>query len=282
MGSERGARAPWAWPGDAKIALVVGVPFEAFNFRSQFGFVPQPGKPDRFSLSFGDYGWKVGIWRILELLDAFGLKATVGVNGLSAERHPAIVERLASEGHEISAHGWANDVFLSTMTPDQEREEIRRCTQVLNDAGGSRPIGWTSPGMASTEQTLELLSEAGYRWFGDDASADLPFVETLPGGPMVVLPRQSFATTDLTSWLLPNNPPESLWSGFKDTFDELYAEGEAGNPSWMELTLHAHVGGRATVIPTARRCLAYAKEHGGVHYTRKADIADWALRRLSV
>ena len=85
----------WSWPGKEKIAFTVGIPFEAFEKQSQVNFVASKGQLDRFSLSYGYYGWKAGIWRLLNILDEYDLKASVSANGLAAERHPQIVRALA-------------------------------------------------------------------------------------------------------------------------------------------------------------------------------------------
>jgi hypothetical protein len=71
----------WAWPGDAKIALSIGLAFEAFAAHSQYSRYTEQGKVDHFSLSYADYGWKAGVWRLLDLLDAVGLKASMSTNG---------------------------------------------------------------------------------------------------------------------------------------------------------------------------------------------------------
>ncbi len=271
----------WAWPNGEPIALTVGVPFEAFEFQSQFNHVATPGKIDRFSLSYGDYGWKAGIWRILDLLDDFGIKASMSTNGLAAERHPEIVRAVADEGHEILGHGWANDIYAKDRGYEAEQAEIARCTQVLTEAsGGRRPVGWTSPGSSGSDRTIEFLREQGYIWCGDDASDDLPFLQPTAHGPFVILPRTNMATNDITQWLFPRNPPSVMLENFIDTFDQLHGEGMAGNPKWIDITLHAHMAGRATLIPTIRKMLTYARDRGGVFYTRKCDMAEYTLNRL--
>jgi peptidoglycan/xylan/chitin deacetylase (PgdA/CDA1 family) len=271
----------WNWPGGEKIAFSVGIPFEAFERQSQVNFVAAKGQVDRFSLSYGDYGWKAGIWRLLDLLDEYGLTASISTNGLAAERHPEIVKTLAQEGHEILGHGWANDVYAKDATPEQERAEIVRCTKTLTDVAGVRPIGWTSPGSSGSDVTVELLCEQGYIWVGDDASEDLPFIEKTRHGPFVILPRTNLATNDISSWVFPANPPSVFLENFKDTFDQLYGEGVAGSPKWLDMTLHSHMAGRATMAPTIRKCLEYVKQHDAVYYARKRDIAEWTLKRGS-
>ncbi|MFC0385826.1 polysaccharide deacetylase family protein [Muricoccus vinaceus] len=68
------------------MAVTVGVPFEAFINQSQFSYIGTPGRKDNFSLSYGDYSWKAGIWRMLNVLDDFGVKASMSTNGLDTER----------------------------------------------------------------------------------------------------------------------------------------------------------------------------------------------------
>jgi peptidoglycan/xylan/chitin deacetylase (PgdA/CDA1 family) len=272
----------WSWPEGQKIAVTIGVPFEAFEFQSQFNYIATPGKKDLNSLSYGDYAWKAGIWRLLDLLDRHGVKASMATNGRAAERHPHIVKTFVDEGHEVMGHGWVNDVYIKDAGEEQERAEIRRCTAVLTEAsGGVRPVGWTSPGSTGSDHTNRVLKEEGYLWCGDDVSDDLPFVVETTPGPFVIMPRQSLATNDITHWVLSRNSPNVMWEGFKDTFDTLYAEACEGGPKSIDITLHAHMAGRPTLISSIERMLGYAKEHEGVYFTRKCDIAEWTLVRES-
>jgi peptidoglycan/xylan/chitin deacetylase (PgdA/CDA1 family) len=279
MATKRRYPRQWAWPDGARIALSVNLAFEAFIERSQFTTSGKPGKPDPFSLSFAEYGARAGAWRVLDLLDCYGLKGSMSTNGLAAEQHPEVVRAFADDGHEIVGHGWANDRHADPEDADSERAEIRRCTEALTAAAGTRPVGWTSPGSQGSIHTLGFLKGEGYLWNGDKASDDLPFIEATPHGPMVLMPRVNIPTNDLAMWLKPKNPPSLLWEQFKDTFDTLYAEGEAGCPKWIEIVIHCHVGGRPTLQPTYRRCFDYAKSHAGVWYARKRDIAEWTLTR---
>jgi peptidoglycan/xylan/chitin deacetylase (PgdA/CDA1 family) len=271
----------WRWPNGQKLAISVGLAFEAFEIHSQFTTSTAasrgPKVPNYLSLSYADYGWKAGFWRMMELLDSFGLKANMSVNGLAAEHHPNVVAIAVKLGHEVNGHGWVNDHVARDDDAEAEAEEIRRCTRVLTEAAGARPVGWTGPGSAGSKNTLAILKSEGYIWNGDDASDDLPFVRDTDHGPIVIMPRTNSPHNDLTMWLAPRNPPSVIWEGFKNTFDTLYAEGMAGQPRWMELTLHCHIGGRPTLQPEIKKCLAYAKEHEDIWFARRRDIAEWTL-----
>jgi peptidoglycan/xylan/chitin deacetylase (PgdA/CDA1 family) len=267
----------WRWPHGEKIALSVALAFESFENHSQYKTDVPSGKKNHFSLSFGDYGWKSGAWRLMDTLDLYGVKANVSVNGKAAEDHPEVIRAFAEAGHEINGHGWVNDILAGDDNPDAELAEIKRCTSVITQVAGTAPVGWTSPGSTGSRNTLSMLKAEGYIWNGDDASDDLPFIREADGGPMVIMPRTNTFHNDLSIWLAPRNPPEIIWEGFKNTFDQLYAEGEAGSPKWTEITLHAHIAGRPTLQPIIRKCIEYAKQHDGVFFARRCDLARWAL-----
>jgi peptidoglycan/xylan/chitin deacetylase (PgdA/CDA1 family) len=193
-----------------------------------------------------------------------------------------VVRAVADAGHEVNGHGWVNDVLPNPDDPDAERDEIRRCTQVLSEAAGVRPVGWTSPGSAGSDNTYRYLIEEGYLWNGDEAADDIPYLHETEAGTIAMLPRTNTLHNDLGMWIHGKNPPSIIWDGFKDTFDELYREGCEGYPKWTELTLHAHMAGRPTLIPTIRKCLRYAQDHHGVWFAPRRDIALWTQEREGV
>ena len=116
--------------------MSIGLAFEAFQYHSQYSHSAEKGKADLFSLSYADYGWKSGVWRLLDLLDEVGLKASMSTNGLAAESHPDAVRTAAEAGHEIVGHGWVNDILMQDDDPEGEVAEIRRCTHALTEAAG--------------------------------------------------------------------------------------------------------------------------------------------------
>lgn len=267
------------FPGGKKLAVSIGLAFEAFETHSQFRTESASQEINYFSLSYADYGWKAGAWRLLKLLDDFGIKSQVYTSGLAAERWPGVVAAMAEAGHEIVGHGWVNDKASGDLPYEVEQQEIRRCTAAITAASKARPVGWLSPAYCRSRNTLDLLRAEGYLWCGDDASDDLPFVETTASGSIVMMPVTGYATNDLGMWIAPRNPPGIIWDGFKDTFDLLYEEGCAGAPKWTELVLHCHMAGRPTLIPTIRKCLEYAQGHDGVWFVRRCDLAEWTLRQ---
>jgi peptidoglycan/xylan/chitin deacetylase (PgdA/CDA1 family) len=91
----------WRWPNDAKVAVTIGLAFEGFHNYSQFRTYNPEQKVNHFSLSYADYGWKAGAWRLLALLDKLGLKGQVYTNGFAAEQHPEVVAEMARAGRPV-------------------------------------------------------------------------------------------------------------------------------------------------------------------------------------
>jgi peptidoglycan/xylan/chitin deacetylase (PgdA/CDA1 family) len=270
-------RRPWQWPGNEKIAFSIGLAFEAFEYQSQYRTRDTPGKVNPLSLSYAEYGAKVGGWRLLDLLDEYGIKSHISTNGLAAERHPKFLTTAVKEGHEIVGHGWVNDRIFSSEDAESEQKDIKRTTEQITKATGTPPMGWASPGASPTANTYRLLCEAGYVWCGDDASDDVPFVHNVGNRPLVILPQTNAQHNDMQIFLGPRNAPSIIWEGFKESFDQLYREGVDGAPGWTEIILHCHIGGRPILNSTIRMCLEYVRSHEQVWCTTRNEIAKWAV-----
>ncbi len=272
------------WPDGQLVAMTIGIAFEAFERQSQFHTERiKPGLVDRFSLSYADYGARVGVWRLLELLDRRGVKGTFSLSGLAAERHRDAIQAMVAGGHDLVAHGWVNDLVIANLEDDGEsveRDVIRRTIDAITEsAGGVRPRGWSSPGNMGSSSTMRLLVEEGIMWCGDDASDDLPFVETVADRPLVILPKANLAANDLHHWIFPNSAPSVFFDNFADHFDAIYDEALRGRPQWMDIVLHCHMAGRPTFIPTLTRVLDAVAARPGVWWTTKGDLAEWALEQ---
>lgn len=281
MKNEIRRRPPIEWPDKALICVCVTAAFEAFRFHGHYTQGPGkgPGKPDHFSLSYADYGPKVGVWRIFDVLERNGIKATFDTGGLAAEKHPHIVKEMMQRGHEVAGHGYANDSYPSDDDLEGELRDIQATAKAIEASTGQRPVGWVSPGSVGTSKTLQYMVQEGFLWNGDDASDDVPFVKKINGKTLVMVPRINFPTNDLLVWINPQNPPSAYFNGFKETFEFLYDEGRRGSPKWIDLLLHSDMGGRPTLIGVFEKALRYAKGFERVWFARRRDIAEWVLQK---
>jgi peptidoglycan/xylan/chitin deacetylase (PgdA/CDA1 family) len=181
---------------------------------------------------------------------------------------------MVAGGHELVAHGWANDVLM--QGGEAEREAIARTIAAI-EAAGERPVGWVSPGKMGSSETEDNLLDHGILYTGDDASDDLPFVRDVGGRRLAVVPTVDLASNDLLHWALGGQGPDVIAGGFKATFDAAYEEAAQGRPGSVGLVLHCHAAGRPTLVPVARELIRYARRHPGVWFARSDEIARWAL-----
>lgn len=276
---DRGARRPpITLPGGARVCFTVDLGFEGFASACQYRLRPVPvGQADRYSLSFAEYGLRVGIWRLLELMQEAGITAGVAVNGLAAARYPTTLNAVAAAGHEMIGHGWTNDPGVPAGDAADERAEIGRTLDAIAAATGQRPVGWVSPGYAGSEARLAALAEAGVVYSCDDAADDLPYVITVGGRPHVIMPRTSFGSNDLTNWFAPRHAPSTWLDAFRSQFDAIHAEAMRGRPGWMELFLHAHFAGRPQAIGEVRAMIAHVRAHADVWTATRGEFARWVL-----
>ncbi|MGH7562676.1 MAG: XrtA system polysaccharide deacetylase [Gemmatimonadales bacterium] len=104
--------------------------------------------------------------RLLELLGRHGVHGTFFVLGWVAERHPALVRRIAAGGHEVASHGWWH-ARLTTLTPDELRDEVRRSKALLEDLAGAPVLGFRAPSFSIVpggEWAFDVLLEEGYQY----------------------------------------------------------------------------------------------------------------------
>jgi peptidoglycan/xylan/chitin deacetylase (PgdA/CDA1 family) len=114
-------------------------------------------------LSHGEFGIRVGIPRILDLLEREAIPATWFVPGHTVETWPATARDIASRGHEIGCHGWYHEDF-STLSAGEQRSILERSAAVVANASGEPPRGHRAPYWALAPETLELVEAAGFSY----------------------------------------------------------------------------------------------------------------------
>ncbi len=222
------------------------------------------------------YGIKAGAPRITALLDEFGMAASWTVAAQSLESYPEIAAAIVARGDEAVSHGW-RWVHQFRMDEAAERDFIARATASITRSTGTRPLGWLSRYL-HTENTRRLLVEAGYAYHMDDYSGDVPFLDTTTvAGRRIAIVPYALDTNDMKMWTDSALSPRA-WADYAiDSFDQLYAEGLAGNPRLMSLGLHLRIIGRPGRIGALRRFLAHVAAHDLVWVTTRRAIAGVVL-----
>ena len=143
-----------------------------------------------------DYGNRVGIWRIMEVLTRYGIRASAALNSEVCDHHPEIIEEAGRLGWELIGHNQTNALRLTEMDEAAERDAVRATIDRIEAASGKRPVGWLGAGLAETWNTLDYLAEAGIRYVCDWVNDDQPYLFEIGNPPLVSLPY-SVQTNDV-------------------------------------------------------------------------------------
>lgn len=225
-------RPPLDWPGGARIAFAPVVYLEHWELDPPAGTVRDPRfrdpfgdfRPDIRTHTWREYGARIGIFRILEVLDRYGLTATVAASASALKHYPQLVETCLTRGWEFVAHGThATRMASSAMTEAEERTFIAGSADAVERATGRRPRGWISQDWGQSARTPHLLAGAGFRYLADWPNDDQPYwMTTQP--PILSIPCQSELDDVQLLWhrrvLTPHYP-----GLVEEAFRVLHAEG---------------------------------------------------------
>ncbi|MCH7620756.1 MAG: allantoinase PuuE [Chloroflexi bacterium] len=274
------------WPGDAQIAVSIVINYEEGSERNPLdgdpyhesnGEVPSPVPPaqrDLFNESFFEYGSRVGVWRLLDLLDKYQAKATFFCCALALERNPEVARQVVARGHEVCGHGYRWEEY-HLMEREEERQAIAKTVASITETCGERPLGWFTR-YSSSVNTRELVAEeGGFIYDSGSFNDDLPYFVTVREKPWLVLPY-SMETNDARFWRGGLVSTGDFYEYLKDTFDCLYEEGRT-RPKMMSVGLHCRIAGRPARSRAVERFLQYASSFPKVWMARRVDIARWWL-----
>lgn len=280
-----------AWPGGARVAVSVALNYEEGAESSiangderdedvsVFGtWSTSPESRSMMKESFFEYGSRVGVWRLLGILEEAGVPATVFACGMALERNPEVAAAMASAGHEICSHGYRWRGQLG-MTPDEEIAEIRRAVRAIEATAGVRPVGWYSRD-GITERTRDLLAAEGFLYDSNSYSDDLPYYVPVRTGHHVVVPYAS-DTNDARFWGgAAFATADDLDRMLRDSLELLLVEGRT-IPKMMSVGLHMRIGGRPGIAIALRRFLEWAQGQDGVWFATREQIARHWLAHVS-
>ncbi|WP_298852184.1 allantoinase PuuE [uncultured Ruegeria sp.] len=283
-----GGQVPKAnWPNDAKIAIQIVLNYEEGGennvlhgdaaseaFLSEItGAAPWPGQRHWNMESIYEYGSRAGFWRVHHLLQ--DLPVTVYGVATALARAPAQVAAMKHAGWEIASHGlkW---VEHKDMDAEEERVQIREAIRLHTEVTGQPPRGWYT-GRCSMN-TVDLAAEEGdFAYVADSYADDLPYWTKAGGKDQLIMPYTMDCNDMRFAIQAGYTNGEQFESYLKDSFDMLYAEGEAGAPKMLSIGLHCRLIGRPGRAMALKRALDYFKNHDRVWFATREQIADhWA------
>ena len=285
-----GARPPNAqWPNGAKIAVQFVVNYEEGGencvlhgdaaseaFLSEIvGAAQWPGQRHWNMESIYEYGARAGFWRLHRLFTELNIPATVYGVASALARSPEQVRAMQDAGWEIASHGlkW---VEHKDMDPDAERAQIAEAVRLHTEVTGERPYGWYT-GRCSVNTVPLVAEEGGFAYISDTYDDDLPYWIEIDGRDQLIIPYTLDANDMRFATPQGFNSGDQFYAYLKDSFDALYAEGNAGQAKMMSIGLHCRLIGRPGRVMALRRFMEYAASHADVWFPRRIDIArHWA------
>jgi peptidoglycan/xylan/chitin deacetylase (PgdA/CDA1 family) len=264
------------WPNGRKVAVSVTVMFETWPDDSAPSYSVQTshlkkGTVDHAAKAWSTYGGRVGVWRVMRMLELLGIPATFFVNARCTEQYPDAVKQIVRSGFDIAAHSYTQDDLPAYYTPEEQSGLIRRSIDLLEACGGKKVTGWGSPVVAFTPETAGLLKQAGLSWTCDVTYTDLPIRIHTPHGPIAGVP-----TTDFSDNRVLRASSRDLYDVHRSTFDYLRQNETIGLHT---LVIHCQFGGRPLITAVLTELLKYMAKSRDCWFTTHETLADWALKQ---
>ncbi|WP_439139376.1 allantoinase PuuE [Roseicyclus sp.] len=275
------------WPNGAKIAVQIVMNYEeggennilhgdaaSEGFLSEItGAQPWPGMRHWNMESIYEYGARAGFWRLHRMLGHLPLTVYAVTSALA--RAPEQVAAMQAAGWEIASHGlkW---IEHKDMDETRERALMHEAIALHTEVTGEAPRGWYTG--RSSMNSVPLAAETGlFAYIADDYADDLPYWRRFGDRDQLMVPY----TLDV------NDMRFAIQAGFsegaqferyiRDSFDCLYAEGQAGAPRMMSIGLHCRLAGRPGRAQALKRAIDYMASHEGVWFATRLQIAEhWA------
>jgi allantoinase len=229
------SRAPLRWPNGARLAFAIVVSIEFYELQPRpDAFIPPnlPGGfgrgpyPDFRNYTHREYGPRVGLFRLMQVLDSRGIKATAAIDARTALERPIIAAHCRRRGWEIAAHGRAvADVISSQLSEADERRYIETAIAAVTTAAAQTPRGWHGAEYGESARTPRLLAENGIDYVLDWPNDEQPYEMQCGDRRLLALPMSCDLDDVIAHWQHKISMPR--WRrAVTDAVDQLRTDGE--------------------------------------------------------
>jgi peptidoglycan/xylan/chitin deacetylase (PgdA/CDA1 family) len=224
-------------------------------------------------MSHQAYGPLVGVPRIIQLLQEYGLPATFFVPGLTAERYPQTLEQILAAGHEVGHHSYAH---FSPFDQDEaaERADFERALATL-DGFGVEPEGFRCPSWEPAWRTPALVAEYGLAYDSSLMDSDRPYLLETGAGEIVELPVhwslddwEQYAYLPRPPFKSPIESPQKVLDLWTSELDAMRRYG-----CLFVLTCHPFLSGRPHRVEILRALIEHALAVGDVEFVEGREAA---------
>ena len=264
---------PERWPNGARVAVLL-----SFDVDNDTILLARSTNPSIGAMSQGEYGARVGLQRVVDLIDRHSIPASFFIPAVSLILQPDMVDVIQQSGrHEFGVHGWIHELNTE-LDADTERDLIGRATDYLESVTGRRPVGYRAPSWNFSPNTLRIIKEFGFLYDSSLMADDRPY-ELLQNGEatgIVELPVE---------WILDDAPllnprgtsytsPRDLLQVYIDEFDQAYEEG-----TMFLLTTHPHIIGHRSRILILEELISHIQSVGNVWFATHEQVARYVLEQ---
>jgi peptidoglycan/xylan/chitin deacetylase (PgdA/CDA1 family) len=271
-----------AWPNGARVALWIAPNVEVYELMpphnplfTTWSRVPVP--PDVLCFAYRDYGNRVGFWRVLDVLERYGIRATASLNVAVLDHFPEIGRAMAERDWAFMGHGVYNTQFLYGIEREDERALYREMQETVRRATGREMRGMFGPHASLSPHSMDVMAEEGFLYTADWLVDDQPFPIATTTGRLVGVPY-TFEINDGPLFLGVHSDDEFV-QRCRDQFDVLYEEG-AIDGRVMCIAFHPFLLGQPHRIALLEEALDYVLSHDGVWATTADEIAEWYLEHV--
>ena len=254
------------WPNDARLAVWVVPNIEFFGLDDLFPGDPilrsEARIPNVRDWSIREWGNRVGVWNLVEVMSKHGVRGTVSLNSEICDYQPQIVEEAVKLGWEFIGHCRNNLERVNEVEPERERALIQEVLARIAKATGRKPVGWLGAGLQESWNTLDYLIEEDCLYVADWFCDDQPFLMHVDGKRIVSIPY-NFEINDWTAFLQQRYSADEFENMIKRQFDVLYRQGERSGRV-MAIGLHPYIIGVPHRIDAFDRALEYICGHDRV------------------
>ena len=259
------------WPDELRCPISLG--FDVDGASSAINKNPDARKFPSL-ISMREYGPKVAVPRILNLLEKHEIKATFFIPGYIAETNNNMVLSISDSGHEIAHHGYMHEP-PSTLTPSEEEEVLDKGAKIIREITGVSPLGYRSPSWELSPQSLKLLSEKGFEYDSSLMGDDIPYFVKVGARKLVEIPIH---------WELDDHPffnyspalnqtnvaasPEHVYQVWSSAFEGLHFY----NRSFV-LTMHPYIIGRPGRLLMLDKLIEYIKSFKGIQFFTALELS---------
>jgi peptidoglycan/xylan/chitin deacetylase (PgdA/CDA1 family) len=266
---------PESWPNGTRVAVLLSFDVDNETIALRYG------EPTIGALSQGEYGARVALGRVVDLLDRHQIPASFFIPSMSLRLNPGMADVIKRSGrHEFAVHGWIHELN-SRLPADEERELLVRAIDHLTEATGERPVGYRAPSWNFSPNTLSIIRELGFMYESSLMADDRPYELLAAGEPtgIVELPVE---------WILDDAPllnpsgtryssPRDVLQVYIDEFDMAYEEG-----TMFLLTMHPHYIGHRSRIVILEGLIDHIRSKGDVWFATHREAAEYVKREAGM